>query len=88
MKEQLLDSVSLFSKQKKKPEFDPIDCLATIPTHHCMDVVIGHGIHLGPKVPIIKEFHPDCKWIQVVHTDSEELGMFKDYCMLVQLSKV
>ena len=26
-----------------------------------------------------KELHPDCKWIHVVHTDAEELAMFKDY---------
>ncbi|XP_067017621.1 uncharacterized protein [Acropora muricata] len=66
-------------KAKKKPGFEPIDWLATIPRHHCMDVVMGHGIHLGRQVLIIKESHPDCKWIQVVHTDPEELGMFKDY---------
>ena len=71
-------SVSLL-KAKKRPGFDPIDWLATIPRHHCMDVVIGHGIHLGRHVPMIKEFYPNCKWIQVVHTDPEELGMFKDY---------
>ena len=66
-------------KAKKKPGFEPIDWLATIPRHHCMDVVIGHGIHLGRQVPVIKELRSDCKWIQVVHTDPEELGMFKNY---------
>ena len=71
-------SVSLL-KAKKKPGFEPIDWLATIPRRHCMDVVIGHGIHLGRQVPVIKDLHPTCKWIQVVHTDPEELAMFKDY---------
>ena len=66
-------------KAKKKPGYDPIDWLASIPRDHRMDVVIGHGIHLGRQVPILKDSHPDCKWIQVVHTDPEELGMFKDY---------
>ena len=66
-------------KAKKKPGYDPIDWLASIPRDHPMDVVVGHGIHLGRQVPVIKEVHPDCKWIQVVHTDPEELGMFKDY---------
>ncbi|XP_015771522.1 PREDICTED: uncharacterized protein LOC107349844 isoform X3 [Acropora digitifera] len=66
-------------KAKKKPGYDPIDWLASIPKGHCMDVVIGHGVHLGRQVPMIKELHPKCKWIQVVHTDPEELGMFKDY---------
>ena len=65
-------------KAKKKPGYDPIDWLAWIPRDHRMDVVIGHGIHLGSQVPVIKEVHPDCKWIQVVHTDPEKLGMFKD----------
>ena len=60
------------------PGFDPIDWLARVPRDHRMDVVIGHGIHLGRQVPVIKELHPNCKWVQVVHTDPEELGMFKD----------
>ncbi|XP_015748513.1 PREDICTED: uncharacterized protein LOC107328287 isoform X2 [Acropora digitifera] len=66
-------------KAKKKPGYDPIDWLLSIPKDHHMDVVIGHGISLGRQAVIIKESHPDCKWIQVVHTDPEELGMFKDY---------
>ncbi|XP_067019965.1 uncharacterized protein [Acropora muricata] len=64
---------------KKKPVFEHIDCLAMIPKHHFMDVVIGHGIHLGQQFLVIKDLHPDCKWIQVVHTDPEELSMFKNY---------
>ena len=66
-------------KAKKKPGYDPIEWLASVPKDHHMDVVIGHGIPLGRQVPTIKELHPDCKWIQVVHTDPEELAMFKDY---------
>ena len=64
---------------KKMPGYDPVDWLATIPRDHQMDFVIGHGIHLGRQVSLIKEAHRECKWIQVVHTDPEELGMFKDY---------
>ncbi|XP_015759943.1 PREDICTED: D-inositol 3-phosphate glycosyltransferase-like [Acropora digitifera] len=64
---------------KKKPGYDPVDWLATIPRDHQMDFVIGHGIHLGRQVPHIKRVHQECKWIQVVHTDPEELGMFKNY---------
>ncbi|XP_074610481.1 D-inositol 3-phosphate glycosyltransferase-like isoform X1 [Acropora palmata] len=66
-------------KAKKKPGYDPIDWLASVPKDHHMDVVIGHGIRLGRQVLTIKEFRPGCKWIQVVHTDPEELAMFKDY---------
>ena len=61
------------------PGYDPSDWLATIPRDHQMDFVIGHGIHLGRQVPIIKRVHRECKWIQVVHTDPEELGMFQNY---------
>ena len=61
------------------PGYDPIDWLATIPRDHQMDFVIGHGIYLGRQVPHIKRVHQGCKWIQVVHTDPEELGMFKNY---------
>ena len=65
---------------KERPGYDdPIEWLASIPREHQMDVVIGHGIHLGKQVPHIKESHPKCKWIQVVHTESEELAMFKTY---------
>ena len=66
-------------KAKKKPASDPIEWLASVPRDHCMDVVIGHGIHLGRQVLWIKELRPNCKWIQVVHTVPEELAMSKDY---------
>ena len=66
-------------KAEEKPGYDPIDWLASIPREHQMDVVIGHGIHLGKQIPHIKVSHPGCKWVQVVHTDPEELSMFKTY---------
>ena len=66
-------------KAEKKPACDPIEWLASIPRDHCMDFVIGHGIHLGRQVPWIKEQRPNCKWIQFVHTIPEELAMSKDY---------
>ena len=66
-------------KAKEKPGYDPIDWLASIPREHQMDVVIGHGIHLGRQITHIKESHRECKWFQVVHTDPEELGMYKNY---------
>ena len=66
-------------KAKEKPGYDPIDWLASVPSDHRMDVVIGHGIHLGRQVLDIKKSHPQCKWVQVVHTDPEEYAMFKNY---------
>ena len=64
-------------KAQEMPGYDPVDWLATIPKGHVMDCVIGHGVQLGKQVQVIKRHH-DCKWIQVVHTDPEELGMFKN----------
>ena len=42
-----------------------------------IDVVIGHGVKLGQQAQHIRESH-DCKWVQVVHTAPDELGMYKD----------
>ena len=63
----------------KLPGYDPIDWLAFVPENHAMDCIIGHGVHLGRQIPLIKRQHSHCKWIQVVHTVPEELGMFKCY---------
>ena len=64
-------------KAKERAGYDPIDWLTFIPREHEMDVVIGHGIHLGRQISFIKETHQESKWIQVVHTDHEGLGMVK-----------
>ena len=64
-------------KAEEKPGYDPIDWLASVPRNHQMNVVIGHGIDLGKQVQYIKQSRPECKWVQVVHTDPEENGMFK-----------
>ena len=56
---------------------DPDLWLSSLPVHHAVDCVIGHGVQLGRQVQFIKH-QRDCKWIQVVHTDPEELGMFKN----------
>ena len=41
-------------------------------------MVVGHGVNLGRQAQVIRNYHR-CKWIQVVHTDPEKLGMFKCY---------
>lgn len=61
-------SISLL-KAKERHGYDPVDWLASIPRDHQMDVVIGHGIHLGRQVSHIRESHPECKWVQVVHAN-------------------
>ena len=60
------------------PGFEPIDWLSFLPKNHLPHCVIGHGVHLGHQIQVIKQHH-DCKWIQVVHTAPEELGMYKSY---------
>ena len=61
------------------PGFDqPLDWLTSLPKNHHPHWVVGHGLHLGQQIPIIKQHH-ECKWIQVVHTTPEELGMYKSY---------
>ena len=61
------------------PGFDnPVDWLSFLPEDHSVDCVIGHGAVLGRQVQDIKR-QCKCKWIQVVHTAPEELGMYKSY---------
>ena len=55
----------------------PLEELFFLPKGHPIDVVIGHGVKLGKQAQIIRRNH-DCKWVQVVHTAPDELGMYKD----------
>ena len=64
---------------EKMPGYDPVDWLSFLPKDHAVDCVIGHGAVLGRQVQGIKRDRPHCKWIQVVHTAPEELGMYKGY---------
>ena len=64
---------------KRRPAYrDELDWLSFPPGHLRIDVVVGHGMKLGRQAQVIQESHK-CKWVQVVHTDPEELGMFKCY---------
>ena len=60
------------------PGYNELDWLSFPPEHLRIDVVVGHGVKLGRQAQVIRKSHK-CKWIQVVHTDPEELGMFKCY---------
>ena len=64
---------------EKMPGYDPVDWLSFLPKDHAVDCVIGHGAVLGRQVQGIKRDRPHCKWVQVVHTAPEELGMYKGY---------
>ena len=63
---------------ERQPGFEELDWLIFPPKDLQMDVVVGHGVQLGRQAPIICKSHK-CKWVQVVHTDPEELGMLKSY---------
>ena len=62
----------------RRPGFKELEWLSFPPEHLQMDVIVGNGVKLGRQAQIIRETHK-CKWVQVVHTDPEELGMFKSY---------
>ena len=66
-------------KAREMPGLEPNFWLSCLPEDHAVDCVIGHGAVLGRQVQIIKRTHPYYKWIQVVHTAPEELGMYKEY---------
>ena len=64
----------------KLPGSKPVLWLASVPDGHAMDCVLGHGVALGRLIPLIKKNpnYSHCKWIQVVHTAPEEIGMYKN----------
>ena len=67
-------------KAVKLKAFEPVHWLASVPEGHAMDCVIGHGVALGRHIQLIKRNsnYSHCKWIQVVHTAPEEIGMYKN----------
>ena len=58
--------------------FEQLDWLCFPPEDLQIDIIVGHGVKLGKQAQIIKR-SKRCKWVQVVQTDPEELGMFKNY---------
>ena len=60
------------------PGFEQLDWLCFPPEDLQIDIIVGHGVKLGKQAQVIKN-SKNCKWVQVVHTDPEELGMFKSY---------
>ena len=63
---------------KRRPGYEELDWLSFPPEDLQIDVIVGHGMKLGRQAQIIRDSHK-CRWVQVVHTDPEELGMFKSY---------
>ena len=65
-------------KATSLPGFEELEWLTFPPDDLHIDVIVGHGVKLGHQAQVIRKSHK-CKWIQVVHTDPEELGMYKSY---------
>ena len=63
---------------RELPGYKPIDWLASLPNGHHPHYVVGHGVRLGRLISHIQRQRPH-KWIQIVHTPYEEIGMFKSY---------
>ena len=77
-----IHNVFLREAQKRPGYADPLDWLSAPPRDLDIDIVLGHGAKLGKQAQFIREWH-QCKWIQVVHTAPEELGMHKNYPMAI-----
>ncbi|KAL9975269.1 hypothetical protein ACROYT_G012415 [Oculina patagonica] len=60
------------------PGYEELEWLSFPPDDLQIDVIVGHGVKLGRQAQVIRKSHK-CKWVQVVHTDPEELGMYKSY---------
>ena len=70
--------VSIREAEKRPGYDDPLDWLSFPPRDLAIDIIVGHGGKLGKQAQVIRDSH-SCKWVQVLHTDPEELGMYKDY---------
>ena len=76
-KEALSHNINII-KARRRPGYEELEWLSFPPEHLQIDVIVGHGVKLGHQAQVIRDSHK-CKWIQVVHTDPEQLGMFKSY---------
>ena len=61
---------------------DELEWLSFLLDHLHTDVIVGHGVKFGCRAQVIRKCQK-CKWFQVVHTDPEELGMYKSYQNLI-----
>ena len=72
----------LLIEAEAMPGYDnPVDWLSFLPKGYAVDCMIGYGAVLGRQVQSIK-CHHNCKWIQIVHTAPEELGMYRSHAIL------
>ncbi len=73
-------------KAKRLPGLDELEWLNFPPDDLQIDVIVGHGVKLGHQAQVIRKSHK-CKWVQVVHTAPEELGMHKTYSNPVSVNE-
>ena len=71
-------NVSIREAERRPGYDDPLDWLSSPPEDLTIDIIVGHGRKLGKQAQFIRKLHK-CKWIQVLHTAPEELGMYKHY---------
>ena len=60
------------------PGADPVSLLGFPPEGFSTDFIIGHDVKLGWQGKMIRGKY-GCKWIHVVHTNAEEMGMYKNF---------
>ena len=77
-REALCHNIRIVEAEKNLVAYEELDLLGYPPDDLQIEVVVGHGVKLGRQAQIIRRYRP-CKWVQVVHTDPEEMGMFKCY---------
>ena len=70
--------VSIREAERRPGYDDPLDWLSSPPEDLTIDIIVGHGAKLGKQAQFIRKSHK-CKWVQVLHTAPEELGMHKNY---------
>ena len=71
-------NVSIREAERLPGYVDPLDWLSFPPRDLAIDIIVGHGGKLGKQAQVIRKSHK-CKWVQVLHTSPEELGMYKNY---------
>ena len=77
-REALRHGISIVEAERRPGYDDELDWLSFPPENLRISVVVGHGVKLGKQAQFIRKSHK-CKWVQVVHTDPEKLGMHKCY---------
>ena len=85
-KKAALDHKVNLVKAIRRPGMDELAWLNFPPKDLEIDIVVGHGVKLGHQAQVIRDSY-QCKWVQVVHTAPEELGMYKTYSNPVEVNE-